>query len=231
MSVVTGAQAGRGHQLRGLQRRRRAEDDPVDGARGQRVRRAVAGARGGGVDAAFVHYSTDFVFDGLAEQPYVETDPTNPRSVYGQSKLLGEWLAGEAPRAYVLRVESLFGGPAARSSVDKIVAALRAGQEAPVFVDRTVTPSYVEDVAAATWALVTSRAPRASITSSTAAPRPGTTSAAEIARLLDCPARLRPVKVTDVPLRAPRPQYCALSNAKLASAGFQMPSWQDAIAG
>ena len=45
-----------------------------------------------------------------------------PRSVYGQSKLVGEWLAAEAPRSYVLRVESLFGGPAAKSSVDKIVS-------------------------------------------------------------------------------------------------------------
>ena len=206
-----------------------AEDDPlkalaVNAFAVQSLARAAAAS-----NAVFVHYSTDFVFDGLAEQPYVETDPTNPRSVYGQSKLVGEWLAGEAPTAYVLRVESLFGGPAARSSVDKIIAALRAGQEAPVFVDRTVTPSYVEDVAAATWALVTSHAPGGvyHVVNS------GTTTwydlGREIARLLDCPARLRPVKVTDVPLRAPRPQYCALSNAKLASAGFQMPSWQDAL--
>jgi dTDP-4-dehydrorhamnose reductase len=206
-----------------------AEDDPlkalaVNAFAVQSLARAAAAS-----NAVFVHYSTDFVFDGLAEQPYVETDPTHPRSVYGQSKLVGEWLACEAPTAYVLRVESLFGGPAARSSVDKIIAALRAGREAPVFVDRTVTPSYVEDVAAATWALVTSHAPGGvyHVVNST------TTTwyelGREIARLLGCPARLRPVKVTDVPLRAPRPQYCALSNAKLASAGFQMPSWQDAI--
>ncbi len=119
----------------------------------QSLARAAAAAR-----AVFVHYSTDFVFDGLADAPYVETDAANPRSVYGQSKLIGEWLATEAPKAYVLRVESLFGGPAARSSVDKIVAALRAGHEAPVFVDRIVSPSYVEDVAEATWALVSTAA-------------------------------------------------------------------------
>jgi dTDP-4-dehydrorhamnose reductase len=229
MAVVTGARPEVVINCSAWNAVDQAEDDPlkalaVNAFAVQSLARAAAAS-----NAVFVHYSTDFVFDGLAEQPYVETDPTHPRSVYGQSKLVGEWLASEAPTAYVLRVESLFGGPAARSSVDKIIAALRAAQEAPVFVDRTVTPSYVEDVAAATWALVTSRAP----TGVYHVVNSGTTTwydlGREVARLLGCPARLRPVKVTDVPLRAPRPQYCALSNAKLAGAGFQMPTWQDAL--
>jgi dTDP-4-dehydrorhamnose reductase len=208
----------------------RAEDDPatalaVNSFAVQSLARAAAAA-----NAVFVHYSTDFVFDGLAEHPYVETDPTNPRSVYGQSKLIGEWLAGETSAgAYVLRVESLFGGPAAKSSVDKIVGALRSEQEAPVFVDRTVTPSYVEDVAAATWALVTARAPSGVYHVVNSGVTTWHDLGREIARLLDCAPRLRPVKVSDIPMRAPRPQYCALSNAKLANAGFRMPTWQDAL--
>ena len=54
-------------------------------------------------------YGTDFVFDGTASAPYGEDDTPNPQSVYGASELLGDWFAQEA-RAYVLRVESLFGG-------------------------------------------------------------------------------------------------------------------------
>jgi dTDP-4-dehydrorhamnose reductase len=54
--------------------------------------------------------------------------------------------------------------------------------------------------------------------------------AEEIARLMGRPARLVPVRVADVKLKAQRPQYCALSNRKLADAGAPMPSWQDAIA-
>ncbi|RYZ84477.1 MAG: NAD-dependent epimerase/dehydratase family protein [Proteobacteria bacterium] len=42
------------------------------------------------VDAHLVHFSTDYVFDGLSNSPYVEDQPTGPRSVYGKSKLLGE---------------------------------------------------------------------------------------------------------------------------------------------
>ena len=85
-----------------------AEDDPVTAlavnAFGVRsLARAAAG-----IDATLVHYGTDFVFDGTAAEPYVETDAPNPQSVYATSKLLGEWFAGAA-RHYVLRVESLFG--------------------------------------------------------------------------------------------------------------------------
>ena len=77
--------------------------------------------------AVFVHYGTDFVFDGRSDRPYLETDAPAPQNHYGLSKLLGEWLAADAPEHYVLRVESLFGGERAKSSVDRILDALRSG--------------------------------------------------------------------------------------------------------
>ena len=99
------------------------------------------------LNAVFFHYSTDFVFAGTASTPYTEADQPEPRSVYAQSKLVGEWLAADAPQHYVIRVESLFGGPHRRSSVDRIADAIRSGQPAPVFHDRIVSPSFVTDVA------------------------------------------------------------------------------------
>src|SRR5690606_15872637 len=78
--------------------------------------------------AMLVHYGTDFVFDGRSTEPYTETDRPVPESTYGMSKLLGEWFAAEAPRHYVLRVESLFGGTRAKSSIDKILDAILAGE-------------------------------------------------------------------------------------------------------
>ncbi|MGH9347782.1 MAG: SDR family oxidoreductase, partial [Vicinamibacterales bacterium] len=55
--------------------------------------------------ATLVHYGTDFVFDGEAASPYTEAVEPAPQSAYASSKLLGEWLALDAPRAFVLRVE------------------------------------------------------------------------------------------------------------------------------
>jgi dTDP-4-dehydrorhamnose reductase len=181
------------------------------------------------VDATLVHFSTDFVFDGHATRPYTESDAPNPQSVYGQSKLMGEWLASDAPRAYVLRVESLFGGPAARSSIDRIITSLRSGDPARVFVDRVVTPSFVDDVVDATWSLLTREAEPGLYHVVNAGETTWHALGEEAARLLGTAASLVPVKVADVPMRAARPQYCALSNAKLASTGISMPTWQDAL--
>lgn len=185
--------------------------------------RAAAGA-------TLVHYSTDFVFDGQASRPYTEQDSPNPASVYAASKLLGEWFALEAPRVFVLRVASLFGGAAAKSSVDRIVDALVEGREVKVFTDRVASPSYVFDVAAATRALVERGEPGLYHCVGS-----GHCTwhelALEAARLLgrDGDARLVPVAAADVPLPAARPRYAALSNAKLTSV-TPMPTWRDALA-
>jgi dTDP-4-dehydrorhamnose reductase len=182
------------------------------------------------IGATLVHYSTDFVFDGRAERPYVEEDAPNPQSAYAQSKLLGEWFALQAPRAFVLRVESLFGGTAAKSSIDRIAQAVAANCEVKVFRDRTVSPSYVVDVVAATTALLERAEPGLYHCVNT-----GVATwydvGLEIARLVgkDAVARLQPVSVADVVLRAPRPKFAALANEKLARAALQMPTWQDAL--
>jgi dTDP-4-dehydrorhamnose reductase len=178
--------------------------------------------------AVLVHYSTDFVFDGERDRPYTEDDEPRPQSVYGQSKLLGEWFALDAG-GFALRVESLFGGPKPRSSVDRIIEALVAGRDARVFVDRIVSPSYVDDVAWATAVLLERRAGRGVYHCVNTGHATWHELGVEIARLLGQPPRLTPVRVADVQLRARRPQYCALSNEKLARAGAPMPTWQDAL--
>jgi dTDP-4-dehydrorhamnose reductase len=181
------------------------------------------------VGAVLVHYSTDFVFDGESDRPYTETDRPAPPNVYGQTKLVGEWLAAEARASYVLRVESLFGGPSAHSSIDRIVASLRAGVPARVFVDRVVTPSYVEDVVEATWQLVESRGAFGTYHVVNSGETTWHGLGEEIARLLGVEPNLIGVRLADMQLKARRPRYCALSNDKLRAAGIQMPTWQDAL--
>lgn len=193
------------------------------------VRSLARAAREAG--AALVHYSTDFVFDGETDRPYTEEDRPRPQSVYASSKLVGEWFAADVPRHYVLRVESLFGGPAARSSIDRILDALAGGREARVFVDRVVSPSYVEDVAAATRRLLAAGAPAGLYHCVNGGHTTWYELGRELARLSGADeARLVPVPVAAVTLRARRPRYAALSNAKLAAAGVAMPPWEDAVA-
>ncbi|MEZ5286858.1 MAG: sugar nucleotide-binding protein [Vicinamibacterales bacterium] len=162
---------------------------------------------------------------------WTEDDLPEPQSVYAQSKLTGEWLAADCSRAYVLRVESLFGGTNRPSTIDRILTALRSGQTMRLFHDRTVTPSYVDDVAEATWQLVDRRAPcgvyHCVNTGATTWLELGRTVAA--LRGLD-PAGLVGVSVSEVTLRAPRPQFAGLSNERLAGAGVPMPGWKDAVA-
>ncbi len=185
------------------------------------------------VGATLVHYSTDFVFDGETDRPYTEEDRPNPRGLYAASKLLGDWFARDAPRAYVLRVESLFGdpGPAGgrRGSLAAIVDRIRSGAEVPVFVDRTVSPGYTADIAAATRALVEGSVPPGLYNCVNAGAASWAEIAEEAARLVGCPLRMKPLTLESAALTAPRPRYCALSPAKLAAAGIVMPPWQDAL--
>lgn len=182
------------------------------------------------LDAILVHYSTDFVFDGTASRPYTEDDRPEPQSVYAQSKLVGEWLVADWHKSYVVRVESLFGGTQARSSVDRIIEAVRKGVDAPVFYDRVASPSYIDDVAGAAAFLLAGGAAFGLYHCVNSGHATWLELGQEIARVLDRPATcLEPVSVDAVTLRARRPRFAALSNQKLAAAGYPMPTWQDAI--
>lgn len=210
-----------------------AEDHPVDAlnanAFAARAFAHAARARG----AIFVQYSSDFVFDGTKREPYTEDDRPNPRSVYAASKLLGEWFAADAPRAYVLRVESLFGqapgGPAPKGSIGAMVKKILAGEEVVAFADRTVSPTYIIDAARATRHLLESGAVPGLYHCVNSGDGTWMDLARELAIRLAVPARLVPKQFADVKLRAARPQYCALSNGKLRAAGAAMPDWRDAI--
>ena len=183
--------------------------------------------------ATLVHYGTDFVFDGEATVAYRETDAPGPRSTYAASKLLGEWFALDADRSYVLRVESLFGCDAGwqgrRGTLDTLVAALEQGREVRVFTDRVVSPSYLEDVAAATRHLVTTGAAPGLYHCVNSGHGTWHEVAAEAARLLGVTPRFTTMTTADVAMRAQRPRFCALDNSKLAAAGFPMPAWPDAV--
>jgi dTDP-4-dehydrorhamnose reductase len=210
-----------------------AEDEPVGALSVNAFAVRALADSAAATGATLVHFSTDFVFDGTASAAYTEEDRPNPRSVYAASKLLGEWFAADAPRWYVLRVESLFGqirgARPAKGSVAGILTKLMAGEEARVFEDRTVSPTYVVDAARATSELLELQAPSGLYHCVNAGSCTWLAFARALARQAGVEARLVPVRMADMRLRAERPLYCALSIQKLASAGIVMPTWQDAI--
>ena len=208
-----------------------AEDDPP-GALSVNTFGVLALARAAAAAGAiFVHYSSGFVFDGESDRPYVEEDTAAPKNVYGASKLLGDWFALDLPSAYVLRVEAVFGpSTRKRGSLVTIVSRIRAGEPVPVFVDRTVTPSYTADVAAATHALITRRPPFGLYHCVNAGAASWDELAKTAADMLGLPFRATPITLETANLRARRPRWSALSPAKLAAVGIEMPTWRDALA-
>jgi dTDP-4-dehydrorhamnose reductase len=171
--------------------------------------------------AVFVHYSTDFVFAGREDRAWTEADPPEPQSVYAQSKLVGEWMARDCRRHYVL----------GRSTIDRVVAALRAGRPMSLFHDRTVSPSFVDDVAEATWRLLERRAEHGVYHCVNGGATTWLGVGQAVARTLGLDDSLIvPTSVADVAMKAPRPQFAVLSNDKLSRAGVIMPRWEDAVA-
>jgi dTDP-4-dehydrorhamnose reductase len=106
----------------------------------------LCGRRG----TALIHISTDYVFDGLKNSPYLETDTPGPVNIYGLSKLLGEYYAGRclSPCA-IVRTSWLFGPGNAANFVNAIAALLKKEKQVSVLDDQTDAPTYTEDLSAA----------------------------------------------------------------------------------
>lgn len=178
----------------------------------------------------FVFFSTDYVFDGgftpassdkpaRPAGPYRESDPTNPLSVYGRTKLAGEHAVLDAhPRALVLRTTTVYGpDPQGKNFLYTLRRLLSAGTSMRVPTDQLATPTYNEDLAAATLALL-----RAGHSGLFHAAGPQLLSRIDFARLacqllaLD-PALLIPLSTPELQQRAARPLIAGLDSTLLST--------------
>jgi len=169
------------------------------------------------VGAAFVHISTDYVFDGTGSATE-DTDP-HPLNAYGETKLFGERVVRRAhPDALILRLSSVFGWNRMSSktnAVTWILQKLEAGQEVPLFHDQMVTPTYARsaaEVAFDLWDRQTSGLFHVGC--------PGCASRVEMGRavadVFHIPnPRLNPIPLASVALRAKRPLAPCLVVRKL----------------
>jgi dTDP-4-dehydrorhamnose reductase len=97
--------------------------------------------------ARLIHFSTDYVFDGGKREPYVESDPANPISVYGESKLAGEQnVLAVQDRHLIVRVSWIF-GPDRPSFIDGMIKRAQENEEVDAVADKFSAPTYTDDIA------------------------------------------------------------------------------------
>ncbi len=186
---------------------------------------ASAAAKAG---ARLIYISTDYVFDGQGTRPYVETDPTNPISVYGESKCLGEQRALTGCRnTLVIRTAWLYGHHG-RNFVKTI---LQLAAERPclkVVADQRGCPTFSEDLAGMIGSLVTH--PAQGILHVT---NEGDCTwyefASAIVKLSGRGVPVEPIMTSEMPRPAKRPAYSVLSADRLHQLGFRMPAWHDGL--
>jgi dTDP-4-dehydrorhamnose reductase len=188
--------------------------------------------------ALMVHYSTDYVYDGSKQGPWVETDKPNPLSVYGKTKLAGdEAIAAVGGDYLILRTSWVYG---ARGG-NFLLTMLRLAKERPelrIVDDQTGSPTTSECIAQATAAILSQvvapggelagRGGVYHLTSSGATTWFGFAKAF-LSKQAVCP-KLTPIPASEYPLPAQRPVNSVLSCDRIAETfGVRMPSWELAL--
>ena len=102
------------------------------------------------IQAVFIHYSTDYVFDGKNNTPYTENDPTNPLSVYGKSKLMGEENIKRSGDAYLILRTSWVYSLRGNSFVNKVLAWSRKNKTLRIVSDQISCPTWARLLAETT---------------------------------------------------------------------------------
>jgi dTDP-4-dehydrorhamnose reductase len=184
--------------------------------------------------AAFIHISTDFVFDGEKSQPYVETDCAAPINVYGASKAMGERLAHLVhERLYILRVASLFGVAGASGKGGNFVETiLRVGKEKGelrVVNDVRMSPTSTADVAEMILGLLEQDAEPGIYHAVNSGEATWCEFAHEIIRKSGVPAEVIPIASTEYPTVARRPAYSVLDNTQISRLVGEVPHWRHSL--
>jgi dTDP-4-dehydrorhamnose reductase len=171
--------------------------------------------------APVLYFSTDYVFDGRKGEPYVESDPTGPQSVYGRTKLEGEREIGDG---WIARSSWLF-APWGKNFVLTMLALGRERDEVAVVDDQRGCPTYVGHLAGATRELVELPYGTYHVAAD------GDCTWAEFAEAifeeagLDC--RVRPVTTDELARPAPRPAYSVLRSEKPETP--RLPHWRGGL--
>lgn len=185
------------------------------------------------VGAGLLAVSTDYVFDGTADRPYVEWDRPNPRTVYGRSKLGGEQeVLNGCPGAAVVRTAWLCGAGGANMVRTVLRLAAEPHRDLAFVDDQRGSPTFTADLAPVLRRLLVARVPGVIHATN----QGETTWYGFVREILAAaghdPARARPIdtSVLDPPRPAVRPANSVLDNAALRALGFDLlPHFHDGL--
>jgi dTDP-4-dehydrorhamnose reductase len=190
------------------------------------------------IKAKFLHISTDYVFDGRKNTPYLETDLTNPLGVYGQSKLRGEEeIKTVNSQAIILRTAWVYGSYGKSNFVKTMLRLGKEREELKVVVDQVGSPTWAKDIATAiTQLLINADNPPGiyNFTNSGVASWFDLTKAIfEEAKISGIPLKIQrviPITTAEYPTPAVRPAYSVLSGQKISQQlDYIPPYWRDSL--
>ena len=195
-------------------------------------------------DALLVHYSTDYVFDGIKRTPYLETDTPNPLNMYGKSKLAGDQAIQASGCNHLIFRTSWVYGLYGQNFLLTIQRLAKEREELRIVADQIGSPTWSRLIADMTAQVLSQLySPRfkkenfsdiSGISGIYNLTCGGQTNWCEFAQRISerapKPPRVIPIPTADYPAPAKRPLYSVLSNEKLAQTfGLELPNWDDAL--
>ena len=195
--------------------------------------------------AALFHISTDYVFDGRKNTPYLEDDAPNPIGAYGKSKLVGEeGIRKTCDRYIILRTAWVYGTYGKSNFVKTMLRLFASRDEVRVVADQVGTPTWASDIASAIATLLPQLCPEQPQESPLTGIYNFTNSGMsswydfaiaifEEAKQLGFPLKVQrivPITTSEYPTPALRPAYSVLSGKKVSAAlGTYPPYWRDGL--
>lgn len=179
----------------------------------------------------FIHVSTDYVFDGNADKPFAVDHETNPISVYGKSKLVGEQLAVKNnPESIIIRTAWVY-SQHGKNFMKTMLRLFADKDEISVVNDQKGTPTNANDIARAILKVVQAKKKTPGIYHFTNA---GDTTwfgfAEAIKELTNAEIKINPIPTSQFPTPAKRPAYSVLDTAKIQEVyDVDCPHWKDSL--
>lgn len=211
----------------------KAEDEPESAAKINTEAVANLARVANKQDCLLIHVSTDYVFDGTGEKPYMEKDSPCPVSVYGKTKLAGEEAIKKSGCLYIIIRTAWLYSAFGNNFVKTILRLAGERSEINVVSDQVGSPTYAEDLARAIVTIMEND-DRGMFEGIYHFSDEGVCSwydfACEIVKISGLPCRVNPVTTAEYPAKTKRPAYSVLDKTKIKKTfGVAVPPWQESL--